>query len=278
MTRFKELSKNFFLDSDFLDAFTELGLTNIDAIFNFNAGQNLTKANLARHRTRIKFETASPRATLFLKRYNNTQKITQLKNWLAHRKRAATMSYDLAPAKNLQKLGINTPKTICYGSEWLGLFEKRSFIITEKIHDSQSLETQLPECFSSENPQKRKHFIDSLAKFIRKFHDTGFRHRDLYLCHIFYSQPSQFTLIDLHRCFRPNFCPGRFRLKDIAQLYYSAPGKTISKTDRLRFYLRYTGKNTLSASDKSFIAKIKAKANRMAKHDSRHNRTAAFAN
>ena len=277
MTRFRELSKKFFLDIDFSNAFAELGLTNIDAVFNFNAGQNLDKLNLAGHRTRIQFETDSPRATLFLKRYNNTPKSIQIRNWLAHRKRAVTMSYDLTPAENLQKLGINTPKTICYGSEWLGLFEKRSFIITEKIPDSQSLETQLPECFSSENPQEKKYFIDSLAKFIRKFHGTGFRHRDLYLCHIFYSQPSRFTLIDLHRCFRPNFRADRFRLKDIAQLYYSAPGKTISKTDRLRFYLRYAGKNTLSASDKSLIAKIKAKADRMAKHDIRHNRTAPFA-
>ena len=277
MTRIRELSKNFFLDNDFLDAFTSIGLTNIDAVFNFDAGQNLGKANLAEHRTRIKFETDSPAATLFLKRYDNTPKFTQLKNWLAHRKRAAMMSYDLTPAENLLKLGINTPKTICYGSEFHGLFEKRSFIITEKIPDSQSLETQLPECFSSENPREKKIFINSLAEFIRKFHDTGFRHRDLYLCHIFYSQSGRFTLIDLHRCFRPKFRSSRFRLKDLAQLYYSAPGKIISKTDRLRFYLRYAGKNTLSAPDKSFIAKIKARADRMAGHDTRHGRTAPFA-
>ena len=271
MQNFQELSKNFFIDSDFIEAFTAMGLTGIDAVFKFDAGQNLAKENLAEHRTRIKFEIDQPGTTLFLKRYNTTPKPTQLKNWFANRKRAAAMHYDLAPAQKLLELGINAPKTICYGSEWAGAFEKRSFIITENIPNAQSLESRLPDI------RKKKHLIDSLAEFVRKFHGTGSRHRDLYLCHIFYSDKGDFTLIDLHRCLRPRFLAERFRLKDIAQLYYSAPGKLISGTDRLRFYLRYAGIRTLSKQDKLFIAKLKAKANKMAKHDIKHGRGVPFA-
>ncbi len=269
--------KDFFLDSDFLRAFSEMDLTTIDAVFNFSTGRNLNKLNLAQHRSRMEFETASPKATLFLKRYDNPPKMTQLKNWLVHRARAATMAYDMNPAKKLGDLGINTPKTICYGSEWAGLFEKRSFIITEKIPNAHSLEKELSECFALPDLRDKKHFIESIALFVRKFHDTGFRHRDLYLCHIFYSDNGEFSLIDLQRCFRPKFFARRFRLKDIAQLYYSSPGRVISKTDRLRFYLQYSGKNTLSKRDKVFISKLKAKADKMARHDIKHNRTAPFA-
>ena len=271
MQKFQEFSKNFFIDSDFVEAFTALGLTDIDAVFKFNAGQNLAKENLAEHRTRIKFEIDQPRTTLFLKRYNSTPKLTQLKNWFANRKRAATMNYDLAPAQKLAELGINVLRTICYGSQWAGAFEKRSFIITEKIPNAQSLENRLPDI------RKKKCFIDSLAGFVRKFHDTGLRHRDLYLCHIFYSDKGEFTLIDLHRCLRPGLLAERFRLKDIAQLYYSAPGKFITKTDRLRFYLRYAGRSTLSKQDKRFIAGVKTKADKMAKHDIKHGRGVPFA-
>lgn len=277
MQKFKELSKSFFIDSDFLHAFSAMNMTTIDAVFNFSTGRNLDKFNLAKHRTRIEFETDSPKATLFLKRYNNPPKLTQLKNWLTHRARATTMAYDLSPAKKLSNLGINTPKTICYGSEWAGLFERRSFIITEKIPNAHSLEHKVPDCFASSNLKDKKHFIESMAQFVRKFHDTGFRHRDFYLCHIFYSDDGEFSLIDLHRCFKPKFSTERFRLKDIAQLYYSSPGRLISKTDRLRFYLQYSGKNTISRRDKLFISKLKAKADKMARHDIKHNRDVPFA-
>ena len=73
----------FFLDNDFLQAFSEMDLATIDAVFNFSAGKDLDKLNLAQHRSRMEFDIDSPKATLFLKRYDNPPKLTQLKNWLA---------------------------------------------------------------------------------------------------------------------------------------------------------------------------------------------------
>ena len=122
----------------------------------------------------------------------------------------------------------------------------------------------------------RKNFIESLAAFVRKFHDTGFRHRDLYLCHIFCSSQGQFTLIDLNRVFKPIVFSQKYLIKDLAQLYYSAPGKIFTKTNRLRFFLAYLQKNRLSKKDKIVIKKIKSKSQRMAKHDKKHSRTPPF--
>lgn len=280
--KFIELSQNYFVDPEYKDDLAELGLISIEAIFSFGTGRNLTKNNLAEYRTRLQFEIGSPCRTLFLKRYDRPPILVQLKNWLTHRHRAGTMSYDLDPAANLAAAGINAPKTVAYGQEWGLLFEKRSFIIAEKIPRAESLEHKLPPCFyapaTTQNLSRRRYFIRQLARFARKFHQTGYRHRDFYFAHIFHSEDGSFSLIDLQRVFKPKLFAERFRIKDIAQLYYSAPGRNFSRTDRLRFYLSYAGKNSLGKKDKLFTRQVDRKVRRMARHDARHNRPAPFAN
>jgi hypothetical protein len=268
MSEFIEITPDFFVRSDFVDCFKRLGLDSIEKIFSFEKGKDLTKDNLPASRRRIMFETDNPKTTLFLKRFQNVPKFIQLKNWLNRRKKMSTMACDLEPAEILRKLGINTPQTIAFGQQWQGFFEKRSFIITEKIPDSFSLEVKLP--------KKTKNFIKNLASFVRKFHNTGFRHRDLYLCHIFCDSRGQFTLIDLSRVFKPLVFSKKFLVKDLAQLYYSAPGDFFTKTDRLKFLLCYLQKDKLTKQDKILIKKIKSKAKQMARHDKRHGRIAPF--
>jgi heptose I phosphotransferase len=272
MDEFVKIAPGFHIRSDFVGCFGKLGLKSMDDVFSFSGGKNLTKDNLAAFRERIMFNTAGPQAVLFLKRYQNIPKSVQLRNWLTRGERISTMTCDLKPAENLRNIGINTPAVVAFGFEWSGLFETRSFIIMEKVPDSVSLEEKLPDSFHRD----RKNFIESLAAFVRKFHDTGFRHRDLYLCHIFCNSQGQFTLIDLNRVFKPLFFSQKYLVKDLAQLYYSAPGKIFTKTDRLRFFLAYLRKNKLSKKDKIVIKKIKSKAQRMAKHDKRHSRTPPF--
>lgn len=277
-----ELSRNYFVDPEYKDDLAERGLISIEAVFSFSTGRHLTKNNLAEYRTRLQFEIGSPPRTLFLKRYDRPPILVQLKNWLTHRRRAGTMFYDLDPAANLAAAGINVPKTVAYGQEWGLLFEKRSFIITEKILRAESMERKLPPCFyapaTAQNLNRRKYFIKQLALFARKFHQTGYRHRDFYFAHIFRSEDGSFSLIDLQRAFKPKLFAERFRIKDIAQLYYSAPGRNFSRTDRLRFYLCYAGKNSLVKKDKLFIRRVDRKVRHMARHDARHNRPAPFAN
>ena len=276
----KKVENSFFIDADYEQAFRQLHLTSIESVFSFKGGTDLAKKNLAGYRSRVKFETGSPAKTLFLKRYDKPPLTVQIKNRLRHRRRRSCAFFDFQPAKELAQTGINTPKTVCFGEQWCGLFEKRSFIVTEEIPEAQSLEKKLPDCFyappAAENIAGRRSFITRLAKFIKKFHDTGYRHRDLYLCHIFCDSKSEFHLIDLARAFKPTLFATRYMIKDLAQLYYSSPGAYISKTDRLRFYLAYRGRTELSARDRSIIRRIKSKAGRMARHDRRHGKKAPF--
>jgi hypothetical protein len=69
----------------------------------------------------------------------------------------------------------------------------------------------------------------------------------------------------------------RFQIKDIAQVYYSSPGRNFSKTDRMRFYMTYAGQSRLRRKDKAFIRKVINKAEQMARHDIKHGRAVPFA-
>lgn len=278
--RFVEISKSLFVDADFQQLFTALGLTSIDAVFSFNAAKDLGKKNLAPFRSRQQFEIGSPSTTLFLKRYDSPPILVQFGNWLSQHARLSCSAAEFYSAKQIAAAGINVPKIVSYGAQWSVLLEKRSFIITQKIPDAESLERKLPDCFARsaavENLRLRRDFIARFAAFVRRFHQTNYRHRDLYFSHVFCSQSGQFYLIDLARAFKPIVWRERFRVKDIAQLYYSAPGRYFSRTDRLRFYLEYADRARLTAKDKSFIRKVLTKATRMAHHNMRHGKDVPF--
>jgi len=276
----EQTSEEFFVDAAYKEALDDIGLDSIEAIFRFESGQNLSKSNLASYRSRIRFEAGNPPTTIFLKRYNRPPVSVQLKNWLAHHARRSCACYELEPAIDLASAGINVPKVVAYGQQWAALLEDRSFIATEKIPNAEALERRLPNFItnrkSPNNPPLRRDFIISLADFIRKFHATGYRHRDLYLSHIFHDDNGKFHLIDLARAFQPTVFHERFRIKDIAQLHFSTPAKFFSNTDRLRFYLTYTRHDKLTKQDNKFIRNVVAKAHRMARHDVKHGRTAPF--
>ena len=279
--KFVKLSEDFFSDADYACALCELGLTDIDKVFDFDRGQSLDKAGLAEHRSRMQFELAEPKTTVFLKRYDRAPVLTQIRNWLHHHRRTSTSSFDRWGAEQLAPAGINTPETIAYGEQWAGGFERRSFIMTRKISKAESLERKLPDFFYQErlgeNLKRRCAFIECLADFVKRFHEAGFRHCDLYFSHIFCGDDGDLYLIDLQRVFKPWVLKKRFRIKDISQLYYSAPAKYFSRADRLRFYLRYADKKKIGAADKRFIRKVNTRARRMAAHDAKHGRAVGFA-
>lgn len=282
--RFAETSKSFFVDPDYQEALSKLGLTTIDAIFSFNAAEHLTKKNLARFRSRLQFDIEStglaPSTTVFLKRYDSPPVVDQMRNWLSARSRKSCACLEFTAIDELNAAGIGVPKVISYGEQRGLLFEKKSFILTEKIPNAESIERKLPACFNGpttrENMRLRRNFITRLASLIERFHKTAYRHRDLYFSHIFCDDKGCLFLIDLARAFKPAVLERRFRVKDLAQICYSAPGRSFSRTDRLRFYMGYTGRCKLSREDKVLIRRIIQKAGQMARHDIRHGRNVPF--
>ncbi len=266
-------SPSFLVAEPFRESLARLGLTSLAAVFAFDSARDLAKPSLSRFRKRSQFEVtpvgAGQPVKVFLKRYDRPPVLQQLRNWLSHHRRSSFAFMEREAADQLRNAGINAPRVVACGERWASLFERKSFLMTEEIRDSESLERKLPSCFDHPATLPRREWIRRLATFIRRFHESGYRHRDLYLCHIFYSNAGGFTLIDLARASRP-IRQRRFQIKDIAQLHYSAPAASFSRTDRLRFYRTYTGRPRLSARDKVFIRHVLRKAATMARHSRKH--------
>ncbi|NQV32362.1 MAG: hypothetical protein HQ515_06685, partial [Phycisphaeraceae bacterium] len=275
----KTTQDQFWVTEDFKQAFGRLDMTSVDDVFAFGGGQELVKANIASFRTRTVFDTSRPASTLFLKRYDQAPVTVQIKNWVQGRKRRSNSMIELEPMVKLAALGIGVPRPVAHGQVWQGLFETRSFLVTEKIPNAQSLEKQLPACFADKtqiNLKPQRDFLQKLARFVKRFHALGYRHRDLYLSHIFRNPQGDLFLIDLARAFEPRLRKERFLIKDLAQLHFSLPGHAFTRTDRLRLYLAYVEQTRLDACDKLFIKKLLAKVSRMTRHDLKRGKTVPY--
>ena len=272
-----ELGNGFFIDPEYASQLDTLDLTSLEAFFDTSHGKQLVKPGLGIHRSRSAIALPRMDIKAYLKCYVDPPRLRQIKYWLQHRAIAPTAWYDHYNASVLAKAGIRTPTTIAYGFEMDGWFEKRSFILSLEVPGASLEKTLPPYCkdLSDHSRGRKKKFIAALAAFIRKFHDTGFRHRDLYLCHIFYNEP-EFYLIDLTRCFIPYMLKQRYAVKDIAQLYFSAPGSVFSSTDRMRFILAYTGRTRLDAHSRKLARSILTKVESMTYHNRRHGKIAPY--
>ena len=270
----------FLVADGFAETLAGMKIDSFEAVFSLEQGKDLAKKSLGRHRKRIELEAVLPGmdrpVKLYLKRYDHPPILKQIGNWFAHKRRVTFGGIEHETAVTLAARGVATPRTIAWGRHWGRLFEKRSFLMTQEVTDSQSLERRLPDCFHDPSSlAKRREFIRSLASFVQRFHETGYRHRDLYLSHIFCSTEGQFCLIDLARAFKPLLAQ-RFRVKDLAQLHYSAPRAFFTQTDRLRFFLAYRNRARLTRADKSFVTAIIKKARRMARHNHKHGVSVPF--
>jgi len=210
-------------------------------------------------------------------------------------------------AHHLQRLGIDTLTIAGYGTEsdmsrplahlwqrstersatpwdlpwWKGNpARRRSFIITDEILETQSLEE-----FCSSWRQRPPHQVDeirykrwlieSLARIARRLHNSGANHRDFYLVH-FLLQPgvvngklhadaSRLFVIDLHRMQLRRHTPKRWKIKDVAGLHYSSMDLGLTQRDRLRFIRLYSQaplRETLDR-DRRFWERVERRANRL---------------
>ena len=93
-------------------------------------------------------------------------------------------------------------------------------------------------------------------------------HQDFYLSHFYLGRDETLYLIALQRVGRRDVVPGRYRIKDLGQLNYSADFTGgVSRTERMRFFLAYLDKKKLEPADKSLARKVLAKTRRIARHD-----------
>lgn len=149
----------------------------------------------------------------------------------------------------LHQLGINTMTTMACGVRSFNPAGQESFLITKKIENTTTLK-DLCAVWPQQRPSFRFkcYLLSEVANMVKRLHQSGINHRDLYICHFriklddIETQKPPLYLMDLHRAQRRNAVPMRWLVKDLGALYFSAADIGLTKTDWLRFIKTYTGK------------------------------------
>ncbi len=155
----------------------------------------------------------------------------------------------------LEQLGVPTMSLAAYGQRNSSPAALHSFVITDDLIGTESLEDFCADWARQPPPRWQRHaVIDALASTSRVLRDAGINHRDYYLCH-FHLDPGSLQegaiarchLIDLHRAGVRDKTPRRWLIKDLAGLYYSAMDCGLGPRDLVRFLRVYTGGSVRTA-------------------------------
>jgi heptose I phosphotransferase len=152
--------------------------------------------------------------------------------------------------RRLEELGVNTMRAVAFGRRGANPAREHSFIVTEELAPTISLEDFCRDWPTQPPAPALKHaLIRRVAEIAGSMHRGGVNHRDFYLCHfLLHLDPApraeslNLSLIDLHRAQIRQLTPRRWRDKDLAGLYFSALEIGLTKRDFLRFLRDYFGR------------------------------------
>jgi len=173
----------------------------------------------------------------------------------------------------LHELDIKTMTVAAYGKKGINPATRQSFLVTEDLNDTVSLEKYCSG-WSNQRPafSVKSNLIEKIANISRTMHLNGICHRDFYICHFLLhnvknNEPVEdnlrLSLIDLHRALIKRDLGNRWIVKDIAGLYFSSMDIGLTQRDLFRFMRGYK-QNSLRLTleqDSDFWNQVSKKAN-----------------
>lgn len=223
---------------------------------------------------------------LYVKRYFSTPLHEQLDRIRRQHIRHGRAWWEYQISQQLAEAQIPAVRVIGVIEEMRGALERRSAVLFEQVAGEpfdRAWERLV--CGAAPVTRGRPRFALTirLARLICAFHQTGYCHRDLYLCHVFAEidprgvEPQRFALIDLARAHRPLLRRARWLLKDLSQLDASARQIGASCTDRVRFLIAYLGLEPGAARTRWYARRIVCRSNRILRRIERRSRRASAA-
>jgi len=164
--------------------------------------------------------------------------------------------------QNLQHFrdwGIAVAPLVAWGQQRRAGFFQRGALVTLEVPGTVDMAAMALEGDARlADPLWVRHISEQLASATRILHDHGFAHNDLKWRNLLVNEADELFLID---CPSGDFWWGPFLrhriVKDLACLDKVARC-TLSRTQRLRFFLLYRQRTRLGADDKALITKILA--------------------
>ncbi len=200
-------------------------------------------------RRTLRFEVN--RKSYFLKYHQGVGWAEIVKNLVSLRLPIISARNEWQAVQFLQSHDLDTMTLAGYGEKGWNPAKRHSFVITDDLTDTISLEylgqqwRDRPPLFTS-----KYQLIQKLAHIAGTMHKNGMNHRDFYLCHLLldksfaetniYQLTMPIYLIDLHRAQIRQKVPSRWQIKDLGSLYFSAYAVPLTQRDLFRFIKTYT--------------------------------------
>ena len=216
------------ISASLLEALRNEGLHTVEGAFAYAGGRRMTKPGL-RHRARVRLELTDAQGQaheLYMKLYGRqplAARIRQrIRQWLTRRSGSSPAGIEWANIQVVRSAGIRTMRPVIAGEQPDGTEAPRSYIIVTAVPGR-----KLEECMKGvldanrDRPGVMEEFTGELAELVRKLHQAGYVHRDLYASHVFLNEAGdgrELYLIDLARVFAPRWRRTRWQVKDLAQL------------------------------------------------------------
>lgn len=195
------------------------------------------------------------------------------KNWSTLKKPVLGADQEWRAIAALTTANVPTMTAVAFGERGVNPANRHSFIITEELAPTISLEDFSRDWLSNPPPAALKHaLIQRVAEMTGRMHRAGVNHRDCYICHFLLHTDSppapgdfRLSLIDLHRAQIRRNVPRRWRDKDLAGLYFSALEIGLTRRDKLRFLKHYFQRplRNILAVEAVLLAMLERKAARL---------------
>ncbi len=195
------------------------------------------------------------------------------KNWLTGKAPVLGAGQEWRALARLHQAGVPTMTAVAFGERGANPARQHSFIITEELAPTESLEDfTLDWASKAPDPVLKWALIREVAGMTRAMHGAGVNHRDCYICHFLLDtrQPPdpanlKLSLIDLHRAQVRAATPRRWRDKDLAGLYYSSLDIGLTRRDKLRFLRAYFAAplRQILIAEAALLPRLEAKAARL---------------
>jgi len=218
---------------------------------------------------------SNPSGSFFIKTHRGVGWIEILKNIAQLRAPIVGAANEWKAIKRFGALGVDTMTLVGYGRKGFIPSTMQSFVVTEEITNATSL-SDVTGDWRERGPDigLKRMLIDKVADISRTLHDNGINHRDLYICHFLLDEETRgarsaeqvrLYLIDLHRVQIRRKTPHRWRVKDVAALYFSAMDIGLTRRDLLRFVRRYGhgGLRTSLVGERRFWRDVEVRARRV---------------
>jgi heptose I phosphotransferase len=222
-----------------------------------------------RQTSRIELVLGGDRRAFYLKRHGRPH----WKEWLKPLLRLTWPVLGAIPEwkaiAHFENAGIPTMVGVACG--WQG---GRSFLLTESLEGYIRADHWMEQ---ADDRLQRKSLVTQVAEMVARMHASGLHHQDLYLCHLLLKWGTgdpggcDARLIDLGRVRKHRRLPLRWRIKDLAQLYYSSC-RLASTIEMMRFWRSYWNAAGVRRSlatrkwERTLIKRIVSKAHRIDRH------------